>query len=486
MRGRRAASKTQSVVSLSFGGDGAVETAPTNTYDVGAMGADRQMRRSQGGWTLRDLRAGFIALPTKRKFKGSTTAGEAFDELWGALNAWLLELLEAGKGGHIHNFAKFTWATSKPFIKGATGKKGRYVTQKRPVFELAAAFVRQNNILLKSQKAPRSLDDIAVEDINFTKLAIRYTESLSKDAMFTGMRDVLRMLGRAIGTTQTSRKVAVDFSFGTLYAKQRKVWFVFDRDVEMLFAPKGATPLTPRMGLSSRDYYAAADAAADAAAADAAADAAAMDAAASKVAEPASDAFASDAAASKEEPAVAAVFVKSAEQIRLEALRALGLGKAPLDLDGETGVLVYRESPVIEAAHERHVGRLRIGIVAAEEEKEEFKAMIIRKRRAAEAKAEAKHQEELAHQDFLLGQINDTTTVRAAAPSWVKTAPCVFPAMEAITKEHVQMSARTRSINVQNKLDLERIMTERERAALNSRDNLMSADMKYLERCRQE
>ena len=112
--------------------------------------------------------------------------------------------------------------------------------------------------------------------------------------------------------------------------------------------------------------------------------------------------------------------------------------------------------------------------------------MIIRKRRAAEAKAEAKHQEELAHQDFLLGQINDTTTVRAAAPCWVKTAPCVFPAMEAITKDHVQMSARTRSINVQNKLDLERIMTERERAALNSRDNLMSADMKYLERCRLE
>ena len=243
-----AASKTQSVVSLSFGGDGAVLSTPTHVTDVGVLRrGERSTRRTQGGWTLRHLREGFCALPAKHRLKGNITSGEAFDQLWDALNRWMKELMEDGRGANVHNFARFSWQTHKPYI-GEKGK-GRYAKQLRPSFELADSFVRQHNILLKAQKTPMPLEVAPCEDINFTKLAIRFTDNLSKDAMFSGMRDVLRILGRAIGVTQTQTKVAIDFDIGTLFAKQRKVWFVFDRELEYRFMPKGS----PQRRLLSSD-----------------------------------------------------------------------------------------------------------------------------------------------------------------------------------------------------------------------------------------
>jgi len=480
----RAASK-KSVVSLSFGGDGAVLSTPTNATDVGALRrGERSTRRTQGGWTLRHLREGFCALPAKRRLKGNITSGEAFDQLWHALNRWMKELLEEGRGVNVHNFARFSWQTHKPYI-GEKGK-GRYAKQLRPSFELADSFVRQHNILLKAQKTPMPLETAPCEDINFTKLAIRFTDNLSKDAMFSGMRDVLRILGRAIGATQTQTKVAIDFDVGTLFAKQRKVWFVFDRELEYRFMPKGS----PQRRLLSSDRRKREEA--ERRLLDEAAVAAA--AAVPEEDEPASkegDADGEGAASNEGEEKAADSRALTAEEQRLAVLRAAFPQSASFGPKGacvmdEEGGMRYRESSVIEAAHERHVGRLKVGVVVALEEREEFKQTVIRRRLAAEAKAAALKAEAVAHQDFLLGQINDTTTVRAAAPDHSKTAPCVFPAMHKITKAHNIMDARSKKINYQNKADLERIIDERDDTVRRKRDELMTRDMADLERWRLE
>ena len=61
------------------------------------------------------------------------------------------------------------------------------VVQQRPVFLLAGQFARAHGLPQKKQPLiPKNLS--ALEELNFTKIAIRYSSSLTKDVVFAAIR----------------------------------------------------------------------------------------------------------------------------------------------------------------------------------------------------------------------------------------------------------------------------------------------------------
>ena len=74
-----------------------------------------------------------------------------------------------------------------------------------------------------------------VEEINYTRLAIKFSESLTKDLIFSGSRDMISHIGRACGARD---KVCIDFSFGKLVCKRRKLKFKFAAELVLKGNPK--------------------------------------------------------------------------------------------------------------------------------------------------------------------------------------------------------------------------------------------------------
>ncbi|KAF1320290.1 Sporangia induced predicted protein, partial [Globisporangium splendens] len=58
----------------------------------------------------------------------------------------------------------------------------------------------------------------SLEEINFTKIAIKFSRSLTKDLVFSGVRDLLQRIGEVAGT---GAALSIAFNFGRLIAKNR-------------------------------------------------------------------------------------------------------------------------------------------------------------------------------------------------------------------------------------------------------------------------
>ncbi|KAF1329230.1 Sporangia induced predicted protein, partial [Globisporangium splendens] len=65
----------------------------------------------------------------------------------------------------------------------------------------------------------------SLEEINFTKIANKFSRSLTKDLVFSGVRDLLQRIGEVAGT---GAALSIAFNFGRLIAKNRCVSMVFD------------------------------------------------------------------------------------------------------------------------------------------------------------------------------------------------------------------------------------------------------------------
>merc|ERR1719464_1096093 len=67
-----------------------------------------------------------------------------------------------------------------------------------------------------------------MEEFNFSKAAIRFSQRLTKDNVSVGLRALTQQLGLVIGQ---SRPVALEFSFGKLISEEREVRFSFAADL---------------------------------------------------------------------------------------------------------------------------------------------------------------------------------------------------------------------------------------------------------------
>ena len=163
---------------------------------------------------------------------------KSMHEAWNALNSWMLEKLSQHKGVSIPNFATVTW-----HFDAADGANGE--VKCRPVFALTESFCRGNKMPYK--KAAAGAENAApCAELNHSLLALRYTRVLTKDMVFTALRDIVRKLGEKIG--RSDKRIALRFSVGTLHAHERKIAFEFDmaalrHGMEMLqqHPPQGTT-----------------------------------------------------------------------------------------------------------------------------------------------------------------------------------------------------------------------------------------------------
>lgn len=95
--------------------------------------------------------------------------------------------------------------------------------------------VRRQRIMNYPQTTP-------IEEVNYATLAIRFTNNLTKDMVFTGIKDIIQKIGFMV-----DRGIDFDikFSFGTLHCKERRLKFDFDQNRIQQVHHKPAFDLCP-------------------------------------------------------------------------------------------------------------------------------------------------------------------------------------------------------------------------------------------------
>jgi len=158
-----------------------------------------------------------------------------YEESWQALNQWIESKLCKRKGADIPMIGKFTWEFQRSEL-----------TKCRPIFIASDSFIKENNIKRpRIHKVPLLAPS---EDINFSKLAIKYTKALTKDMVFAGIRDILKKIGDSIARGQD---IHIEFSFGILRSKEKKIRFEFNQNRLMQILPENLDLLyTPNI-----EYY---------------------------------------------------------------------------------------------------------------------------------------------------------------------------------------------------------------------------------------
>lgn len=158
-----------------------------------------------------------------------------YDESWQALNQWIETKLSKRKGADIPMIGKFTWEFQRSEL-----------TKCRPIFIASDSFIKENNIRRpRIHKVPLLAPS---EEINFSKLAIKFTKALTKDMVFAGIRDLLKKIGDSIARGQDA---FIEFSFGVLRSKEKKIRFEFNQNRLMQILPENLDLLyTPNI-----EYY---------------------------------------------------------------------------------------------------------------------------------------------------------------------------------------------------------------------------------------
>lgn len=152
-----------------------------------------------------------------------------YEKVWDAFNRYVTATLEKRQTLNVANFCKIGWR-----IEEHQGK-----ARLRPHFQLAESFIRVFNVEAKSH--PFAPDRVLtnVEEFNFSKAAIRFSQSLTKDQIFMGLRAVVHQIGEAAAHEQ----VEIEFEVGKLLCNNRDVQFAFTADLylkEGLEVPAGA------------------------------------------------------------------------------------------------------------------------------------------------------------------------------------------------------------------------------------------------------
>mmetsp|Transcript_1794 Transcript_1794/g.2818 ORF Transcript_1794/g.2818 Transcript_1794/m.2818 type:complete len:555 (-) Transcript_1794:165-1829(-) len=156
--------------------------------------------------------------------RGRNPRGRPFyEEAWQALNAWIESRLKRRQGATISPLGDFTWEIKT----SADGEN-----QCRPIFMVGDSFVKDHHIRLSKFHKPTNL--AKCEDVNYSKLAIKFSKTLTKDMIFAGVRDLLKKIGDYIDRIY---EIEIQFSFGVLRSKERRIKFEFDNSRLMQILP---------------------------------------------------------------------------------------------------------------------------------------------------------------------------------------------------------------------------------------------------------
>ena len=95
----------------------------------------------------------------------------------------------------------------------------------RPIFLLDDNFIRDHKV--KYQRSYVTPILAPSEDINFSNLAIKFSKRQTKESIFTSVRDIIRKIADSI---DRNIELKIDFSFGTLHIKERRLKFEFNQE----------------------------------------------------------------------------------------------------------------------------------------------------------------------------------------------------------------------------------------------------------------
>lgn len=148
----------------------------------------------------------------------SKKEGADYEKVWDAFNRYVTEALDKRQTVNVANFCKIGWK-----VEEQTRGKVRL----RPHFQAADQFLRAHGLETKSHPSVSDKCLTQLEEFNFSKAAIRYSQSLSKDNIFMGLRAIIGQLGDVMASGQ---QVSIDFEVGKMVCNQRDVQFFFIAD----------------------------------------------------------------------------------------------------------------------------------------------------------------------------------------------------------------------------------------------------------------
>lgn len=132
---------------------------------------------------------------------------------WEALNRWIESRLKNRLGGSVMPLGNFTWE----FKDTEDGCR-----QCRPIFLVGDGFRKDHHIRGSKFHPPKIAPS---EEANFSMMAIKFSKSLTKDMLFAGVRDIIKKIGDYIDRIY---EIEIEFSFGVLRSKERRITFEFD------------------------------------------------------------------------------------------------------------------------------------------------------------------------------------------------------------------------------------------------------------------
>lgn len=141
-------------------------------------------------------------------------------EVWEAFNKYLGQVIEKRQTLQVLNTLTIGWK----FLEAGPGGAGRLL----PTFHLSEAFAASTGV--NTRRHPVVADRLltAREEFNCSKAAIRFSQSLTKDQVFMGLRAILHQLGEAMASGQPC---SIDFEVGKLLCTERQIQFAFAADV---------------------------------------------------------------------------------------------------------------------------------------------------------------------------------------------------------------------------------------------------------------
>mmetsp|Transcript_57872 Transcript_57872/g.154636 ORF Transcript_57872/g.154636 Transcript_57872/m.154636 type:complete len:545 (+) Transcript_57872:110-1744(+) len=147
-------------------------------------------------------------------------------EVWDTFNRYVTHNFDQQKGVQVTNFCKIGWAIER---------RGSNVSY-RPYFQLLNSF--SEAFQLETRSMAKDLPDkdfCPFEEFNFSKAAIKFSTSLTKDQMFTGLKHLRNQIGEAMSSGAT---VSIEFELGQLVCRDRRPDFFF---VASIYKKRGLT-----------------------------------------------------------------------------------------------------------------------------------------------------------------------------------------------------------------------------------------------------
>lgn len=143
-------------------------------------------------------------------------------ESWEALRVWLRAKLLAKRGASIPGFGRFTWQVLGEYKPQDLQEKPDELIPLRPVFQFSEDFCKAHLLPWRPIAEDKLVPCV---DLDYSILALRHTTRLTKDMVWSALRDLQRKIGDRIASGYA---IQLDFGVGQLVADRGKPRFVFD------------------------------------------------------------------------------------------------------------------------------------------------------------------------------------------------------------------------------------------------------------------